>query len=379
MTSYYLDNAATTRMLDEVRTGAMALLEGEGLNPSSLHRLGISARETMGEARRRLAGLLGVPPQAVVFTSGGTESDNLALRGVFGGRPKGDRLLISALEHPAVSETARALERAGVRVEVIPVTPEGVLDLGALDRMLDHQVAMVSCMSVSNEMGTLQPLVEAGRLIRQKAPGAVFHVDAVQGFTKGEIPWRSAGVGLLSLSGHKVHGPKGVGALIRCRDILLEPQMTGGGQESGLRSGTENPFGAAAFALAAQAVQALHKSMAEERMAYHRRWLEFLQEFPRLKVYRSVHQTPYLVRFSMPPVPAEVILLHLEQQGLFVSTTSACSTRKAEASPVLLAAGLEEREALSSIRLSFSVFNRLDELEGAFAAFRLAMAKLGKL
>lgn len=378
--AFYLDNAATTRMLPEVLEEALPLLGEEFGNPSSLHPLGAAARAAVKRSRETLASLIGVPPQGIAFTGSGTESDNLALRGVFGsGRLKGERLLISAIEHPAVRETARALEREGARVELLPVTRQGIVDLPAFERALSTDVRMVSCMAVNNEIGTAQPLREMGRLIRERAPKAVFHVDAVQIFTKSPLPWREASIDLISVSAHKVHGPKGVGALVRCRNLPLEPAITGGGQEDGLRSGTETPFGMLAMALAAQATARMHQAQREERTAYRERWLECLGEYSRIRVFRSEAATPFIVNFSLAPIPGEVTLHHLEAEGLAVSTGSACHTTRPEPSAVLLAVGIGEREALSSIRISFSIHNRAADLERVLPAFRRAMAKLEKL
>ena len=373
----YLDNAATTRPLTEALDAAQPYLAERFGNPSSLHPEGLEAHRAIKRAREQIARLLEVPPQAVVFTSGGTESDNLALRGVFASpRLKGDRLLVSAIEHPAVRETARALEREGVRVERLPVTAEGVLDLARLEEVLDGDVRLLSCMAVNNELGTTQPLVEIGRLLKARAPRAVFHVDAVQAFTKAPLPWREAAIDLLTLSGHKIHAPKGVGALVRCSPVPLEPWLLGGGQEGGLRSGTENPFAVVAMGEAAARSTARHREQRGEREACFRGWLEFLAEFPRLKVFRSPAATPFIINFSNPPIPGEVTLHHLAEQGLLVSTGSACSTRKPEPSAVLLAVGMSEQEALSSIRLSFSLSNTLAGQPEVFAAFRRAMHKL---
>jgi len=251
--------------------------------------------------------------------------------------------------------------------------------LAACERMLDGEVRMVSCMAVNNEVGTRQPLRELGRLIGRKSPRAVFHVDAVQAFTKAPLDWKEAGIHLLSLSAHKVHGPKGVGALVRCAPLALEPLHHGGGQEDGLRSGTEHPFGVVAFAEAARLATAHHHAQSTERRAYHQHWLEFLASFPRLEVYRSEAETPFIIQFSLPPLPGEVVLHHLEDEGLLVSTGSACSSRRSEPSPVLLALGMDEARALSSIRLSFSVFNTLEGLESATGGFGRAMARLARL
>lgn len=377
---FYLDNAATTPVFPEVLDASLPYLRERFGNPSSLHALGMESRKALRQARERLAGLLGVPPQAVTFTSGGTESDNLALKGVFASpRLKGERLLVSAFEHPAVLASAAALARQGVKVSQVPVTRQGVVDLAALERLLDADVRMVSCMAVNNELGVSQPLEEIGRIVKQAAPRSVFHVDAVQAFTKQPLPWREAQIDLLSLSAHKVHGPKGSGALVRCRPVPLEPLQHGGGQEDDLRSGTENPFGAVAFALAAEQATRLHRAQAEERRAYYLRWQDALSAYPAARVFRSERATPFVLHFSYPPIPGEVVLNHLEQEGLYVSTGSACSTRKPEPSHVLRAVGIPAEDAVCSVRLSFSVHNTLAGMDPVLAGFQRAMARLARL
>jgi cysteine desulfurase len=377
---FYLDNAATTPIFPEALEASLPYLRERFGNPSSLHRLGMETRRAVKQARERLARVVGVPPQAVVFTSGGTEADNLALLGAFASpRLKGDRLLVSAFEHPAVLNTAAALERQGVKVQRIPVTGQGVVDLAALERMLTPDVRVVSCMAVNNELGTAQPLEEIGRVIERVSPRTVFHVDAVQAFTKQALPWRTARIDLLSVSAHKVHGPKGSGALIRCRPVPLEPMLHGGGQEEGLRNGTENPFGMIAFSHAAEQSTALHRKQAAERAEYHRLWLEELQRHARLKVFRSERSTPFLIHFSCPPIPGEVLLNHLEQEGVVVSTGSACHSSKPEPSHVLVAAGVPEEEAVCSVRMSFSVHNTVAGLPPVIAGFQRAMTRLERL
>lgn len=376
----YLDNAATTPVFPEVLDAALPVLKENFGNPSSLYQGGMDARRALKQARERLARLLGVPPRGVTFTAGGTESDNLALKGVFASEQlKGETLLVSAIEHPAVLESAAALASQGVNVQRIPVTRQGLVDLAAFQRLLTPEVRLVSCMAVNNELGTAQPLREMGKIIQRNSPKTCFHVDAIQAFTKQPLDWKAARVDLLSLSAHKAHGPKGTGALVRCRPVNFAPVTHGGGQEENLRSGTENVFGAVAFSLAAEQATALHLAQRAMRADYTARWRDFLGEFPRLRVFQSEQATPFVISLAMPPIPGEVILHHLEQEGLMVSTGSACSSAKLEPSPVLLAVGLDETAALSSIRLSFSVHNTLAGLEPVFAAFRQAMTRLEKL
>ncbi|HEX7926352.1 MAG TPA: cysteine desulfurase family protein [bacterium] len=376
----YLDNAATTPVFPEVLEASLPYLRDQFGNPSSIHSLGMDVRRAVKLARERLARVLGLPPQAVIFTAGGTEADNLALLGTFeSARLKGDRLLVSAIEHPAVLNAAEALQKRGVRVDHIPVTRQGVADLAALERLLGPDVRMVSVMAMNNELGTAQPLVEIGKLIECVSPKTVFHVDAVQAFTKQALPWREARIDLISVSAHKVHGPKGTGALFHCTPVPLEPVTFGGGQEDGFRSGTENPFGMIALSFAAEQSAALHRRQAEERRAYHQRWLSVMQRHPRLRVFRSERETPFVIQFSVPPIPAEVVLNHLQEQGVFVSTGSACHTHNPEPSHVLLAAGIPAEEAVCSVRMSFSVHNTLAGQDPVIAGFERAIARVEKL
>jgi cysteine desulfurase len=253
------------------------------------------------------------------------------------------------------------------------------VDLAAFEKLLGPDVRAVSCMALSNELGTIQPLEDMGRLLKRTVPHAVFHVDAVQGLAKIALPWKSAHIDLLSLSAHKVHGPKGVGALVRCRPVPLEPWIEGGGQEAGLRSGTENVFGAVAFSLAAERSFALAQSQSAERVRYAQQWVSELERHGRVRVFRSEHASPFIVHFSLPPIPGEVILTHLEQEGLLASAGSACSTHDPEPSHVLLAAGFGAQDALSSIRLSFSWHNTLAGQPAVFERFRRAMDRLAKV
>lgn len=377
---FYLDNAATTALYPEVLEACRPLLAEDFGNPSSLHPLGMAARRRVKQARQTMARLFGVPPEGITFTGGGTESCNLALKGAFATpAQRSQALLVSEIEHPAVLESAEWLARFDVPVRKIPVTAGGTVDLARLEQMLHESVRMVSVMAVNNETGVMQPLAEIGRLLRRLAPQALFHVDAVQAFTKVPLNFREAGVHLVSISGHKVHGPKGTGALIRLRPVALAPLIHGGGQEAGLRSGTENPFGIAALAMAAERSMKLHAAQRDMRAAYHRAWLEELAGHERVRVFRGEAAGPFVITFAVPPVPGEVTLHHLEQEGLCVSTGSACHTGDAKPSHVLLASGWTPELALSAVRLSFSVHNTVDGLPRVLPAFRRAMARVAAL
>ena len=416
----YLDNAATTKPHAAVLRSCLPLLETGYANPSALYEEGSTGRGQISRARQELGRLLATSPQGVTFTSGGTEAVNLALKGFFDAAPHGvaKHLWISALEHPCVRQSATWLaEQRGVILHTVPITPAGVIDLQALENSLaavhdeghDDQGhgsrphddrkrggwGMVSLSAMSNELGTRQPIAEVGALLARyraerphRAPQnrglrLCFHVDAVQAFTKPlGFHWARCGVDLLSLSAHKFHAPKGVGALVRfTEETPLHPILHGGGQEAGMRSGTESPFLIACMAEAARESSHRQQEMIEERRRYRETLLEALTPYqPRLRLFCSPAATPYHLRFSYAPIPGAVILHHLEEQGLRVSTTSACQASSTQASSVLLAAGMEDEEARSSVRLSFSVHNTLPGLQHCvLPALKRALDALSRL
>lgn len=358
----YLDHAASSPMVPEA-VAALTSHLGMAGNASSLHAAGRRARAVLEDAREQLADDLGAHPTEVVFTSGGTEADNLAVQGSWRARPQGrigrrDRLILSAVEHPAVVETMAALERDGADVATVPVDRDGVLDLPALGEALTVPTRLTSVMWVNNETGTLQPIdkvVELGR-----AHGSWVHSDAVQAVGHVPVDFAGSGLDLLSLSAHKVGGPIGIGALLVRRELPLRAYAFGGGQERDLRSGTAAPALAAGFAAA------VHRAVGDLPAESAR--LERLAERVRFAVHsfggvvNGRPGSPAILNVSFPGARADDLLLLLDAEGFDCSTGSACTAGVHQPSPVLLAMGHDEVRARESLRLSFGWNTRAADL-----------------
>lgn len=351
----YLDNSATTRTDPEVIRVMADVMEKVYGNPSSLHGIGDKAHRLIGEAREAVARTLGVQPREIVFTSGGTESNNLAIKGVAEQfRNRGRHLITTEVEHPSVYQAFRQLEERGWRVTYLPVDRLGRVSEEDVEKALTEDTVLVSVMHVNNEVGTIQPVEAIGRVLRSK-PKVIFHVDAVQAFGKLELDPVRWGVDLLSISGHKFHGPKGVGALYIREGLRLTPLLAGGGQEGGLRSGTENVPGIAGLAKAA--------ILAQQRRETARQWQRWKEELIQAVTSRlegvvvngdttTEGGAPHILSLSFPGLKSEVIVHALEQEKVFVSSKSACSSKKETPSRVLTAMGLDDRTAIGSIRIS---------------------------
>jgi cysteine desulfurase len=351
----YLDNSATTRTDPEVIRVMADVMEKVYGNPSSLHGVGDKAHRLIGEAREAVARTLGVQPREIVFTSGGTESNNLAIKGVAERfRNRGRHLITTEVEHPSVYQAFRQLEERGWRVTYLPVDRLGRVSEEDVEKALTEDTVLVSVMHVNNEVGTIQPVEAIGRVLRSK-PKVIFHVDAVQAFGKLELDPVRWGVDLLSISGHKFHGPKGVGALYIREGLRLTPLLAGGGQEGGLRSGTENVPGIAGLAKAA--------ILAQQRRETVRQWQRWKEELIQAVTSRlegvvvngdttTEGGAPHILSLSFPGLKSEVIVHALEQEKVFVSSKSACSSKKETPSRVLTAMGLDDRTAIGSIRIS---------------------------
>lgn len=351
----YLDNSATTRTDPEVIRVMADVMEKVYGNPSSLHGIGDKAHRLIGEAREAVARTLGVQPREIVFTSGGTESNNLAIKGVAEQfRNRGRHLITTEVEHPSVYQAFRQLEERGWRVTYLPVDRLGRVSEEDVEKALTEDTVLVSVMHVNNEVGTIQPVEAIGRVLRSR-PKVIFHVDAVQAFGKVELDPVRWGVDLLSISGHKFHGPKGVGALYIREGLRLSPLLAGGEQEGGLRSGTENVPGIAGLAKAA--------ILAQQRRETVRQWQRWKEELIQAVTSRlegvvvngdttTEGGAPHILSLSFPGLKSEVIVHALEQEKVFVSSKSACSSKKETPSRVLTAMGLDDRTAIGSIRIS---------------------------
>lgn len=364
-----LDRAATTPLDPDVRAAMEAVSAGAHGNPSARHEMGVAARRVIEEARAAVARAMGAHLDEVVFTSGGTEANNLGVLGhARAQRRHGLHVLVGAAEHSSVAGPVDALQREGFDVERIPLQRDGVVDLARFERLLRPDTVLVAQMVVSNLLGSIAPIARMARLTRARAPQARFHVDAVQGLGKVALSLPELGVDSCSLSAHKIHGPKGTGALVLRSDKRIEPLTYGGGQESGLRPGTENVAGIVGFAHAIQkAVDT--RSANEGHLSKARAILaDAIAEIPGARLIepeRSSLRVPSILAVLLPGPPAEVWLHHLEQAGVLTSVGSACQSRAKSAPAGLVAIGLDAAEARRVLRLSTSCTTTLDDAREA--------------
>ncbi|HVI41216.1 MAG TPA: cysteine desulfurase family protein, partial [Anaerovoracaceae bacterium] len=375
----YLDNSATTKPYNEVVAETVKYMDTHYGNPSSLHRMGIAAEKALKEARKATSVSLGVKEDEIYFTSGGTEADNTALFGTVQARKRrGNKIITSQIEHPAVLEGCRKLEESGFRVEYIPVDRNGIIDMPALENTMDDQTILITIMHVNNEVGAIQPVSEIGELknrIGEKLGTEILlHSDAVQSYGKLPIQIYDSGIDLLSVSGHKIHGPKGVGALYVRKGLNVQPYLFGGGQERGLRSGTENVPAIAGFGIAAD----LNRRNLTKRIESMRTVKTYLTEGIRSEIqdirFNSTEEgSASILNVSFLGVRGEVLLHTLEQSEIYVSTGSACSSRKKGQSHVLKAMELSDKEIEGAIRFSFCEFNTIAEMDYVLAELKNAV------
>lgn len=364
----YLDNSATTKPCEAALLAMRGALETDWFNPSAAYGLAVRAEKKMTQARRALLEAAGAQSAELTFTGSGSEADSLAIVGSAERFHGARRVLIFGGEHPAVLNTREQLERLGHTVETFPARRDGVADLEKLAAALDENVGLVSCMQVNNETGAVQPVGEIARLIREKCPGALFHVDGVQGFLRVPLAFDQSGIDLYTCSGHKIHGPKGIGALIARKGVRLNPRIEGGGQEKGLRSGTENTAGIAGFAAAAQWLAAQPKRFETLRAAKLRLYARLRAEIPELRVNgpdpESGEAAPHILNLSLG-VRGEVMLHALEAEGVYVGNGSACSTHKREMSAAFRAMNAGRQAAETAVRFSLGMMNTIEEMDAA--------------
>ena len=364
----YLDNSATTKPCEAALLAMRGALETDWFNPSAAYGPAVRAEKKMTQVRRALLEAAGAQSAELTFTGSGSEADSLAIVGSAERFHGARRVLIFGGEHPAVLNTREQLERLGHTVETFPARRDGVADLEKLAAALDENVGLVSCMQVNNETGAVQPVGEIARLIREKCPGALFHVDGVQGFLRVPLAFDQSGIDLYTCSGHKIHGPKGIGALIARKGVRLNPRIEGGGQEKGLRSGTENTAGIAGFAAAAQWLAAQPKRFETLRAAKLRLYARLRAEIPELRVNgpdpESGEAAPHILNLSLG-VRGEVMLHALEAEGVYVGNGSACSTHKREMSAAFRAMNAGRQAAETAVRFSLGMMNTIEEMDAA--------------
>lgn len=377
----YMDNSSTTKPCSEVIEGMSFVQENLYGNPSSLYRFGLESESLLRQARNEVATLIGADETEVYFTSGGTEANNWALFGTlraYGGNRR--HIVTSCVEHPSVSATANYLERAGVEVSYVPVDEQGLVSPEAVIASIRPDTSLVSIMLVQNEVGTIEPCRDIGILLSQMGPKRPrFHVDAVQGFGRVEINAKAWGIDLLTMSSHKIHGPKGAGALFVREGTPLKPLIFGGGQERNLRSGTENVAGIHGFGIAAQLCKNTMKETNTNLYYLRQRLVQGITGISPDAVLNGAGpdgSSPHIVNFSFPGFRGETIVHGLEQRGVLVSTGSACSSRKKEPSPVLLAMGKTKSEAWSAIRFSMSRFSTKADVDTTILALEDCLEEL---
>jgi len=375
MDGIYLDHAATTPVRPEVREAMLPLLDTCYGNASSVHRWGREAKVRLEESRARIANLIGASPMEIVFTRGGTEADNLAIFGRSRLVREGG-VVCSSIEHRAILQAARAAEEEGNPLHILPVDARGVVSVEALEEVLSPSLAVVSVMWANNEVGSIQPVERMAE--RCADAGIVFHSDAVQAFGKLRVRVDEVPIGMLSMSAHKIGGPKGVGALFVRKGIRLQPMVHGGGHERGMRAGTEDVAGAVGFATAAElAVRDREKEMSRLAELRDRLQALLLERVPGLVVNAAGgERLPTILNVSIPGANSELMLVMLDMEGLAVSSGSACSSGGVSPSHVLTTMGLSAEVAGPSVRISLGRETRESDIERAAEIFPPVMARL---
>ncbi|MEH7108205.1 MULTISPECIES: cysteine desulfurase family protein [Bacillaceae] len=376
----YFDNSATTKPYKEVLDSYLTVSYDYFGNPSSLHSFGGKAEKLLSQAREQVSQLLGVKSTEIYFTSGGTEGNNIAIKGAARrSRNKGKHLITSSIEHPAVRESMEQLEQEGFDITLIPVDKDGRVSVKDIEKAIRKDTILVSIMQVNNEVGSVQPIKEIGEMLKMH-PSILFHVDAVQGVGKVHLDLYDSRIDFYSISGHKFHGLKGTGALFIRDGVHLTPLFSGGNQERKIRSGTENVAGAVALA------KALRLTLQKRETGLKR--LEAMKQLLRTELEKiegiimntpQENSAPHILNFSLQGIKSEVFIHALEQKEIFVSTTSACSSKKKSPSNTLLAMGVPESLAESAIRLSLSYDNTEEEAKTVIKEIERTVKQLGEV
>ena len=407
----YLDNSATTKIDPQILKIVARIAEESYGNPSSIHRKGREAERNLNASRKELAGLLGVKDNEIIFTSGGTEANNMAILGLARRyRKKGNHLITTAIEHPSILEPFLILEKEGFEVTYLPPDSQGIIEPQSALQALRPETILVSIMHVNNETGALQPIAQVAALLKKEKKELLLHTDAVQSFGKIPLPPGLQGIDALSISAHKFHGPKGTGALFLRDGILLTPLLGGGGQERGLRPGTENTPGIAGMVLAARQSYTGMKERSAQLRQMKRQLLSSLEQrhpWIRLNGPRDESETevaesegisapkeggarheksaseersaPHIINISFPGIKGEIIVHALGEQGIFVSTGAACHSRAKSDNHVLSAMGVNEERRASAIRFSLSALTKPEEIIYAAEKINETVSKLKEL
>ena len=373
----YLDNAASTPISDKVFQEMLPYLKDNYGNPSSIHRFGRIATRAIDAARKKIAELIGAQPNEILFTSGGTESNNTALFGIMG-KNKG-QLITSLIEHDAILEPCKRLQAQGHAVAYLPVDASGTVDTEKLRSLIANQTALVSIMYANNEVGTIQPVKEIAKICKEH--GVLFHTDAVQAVGKIPIDVKDLGIDLMSISSHKINGPKGIGALYIRNGVQVDPLMLGGGQENGLRSGTENVANIVGFGKACQ--------LAGENMQANTTHLKNLRDALIHKISKELshvsvnghkeNRLPNNAHFTFLGVNGEDLIIKLDENGIAASTGSACSVKTQKASHVLAAMGFSHEQITGSLRLTVGLANTMQEIDQTVGILKTVVSELRRV
>jgi len=371
----YIDHAATTPVRLEAAKTIQTYLTKKFGNPSSLHSFGREAGEDLAKAREKIAKIINADSKEIFFTSGGTESDNLAIKGIaYANKQKGNHIITCKIEHPAILQTCKALEKEGFAITYLDVDNEGLVNPKEVERAITNKTILVSIMHANNEIGTLEPIEEIGKICRKK--NIYFHTDAVQTFCKEQIDVKKMNIDSLSASSHKIYGPKGVGLAYIRRGTNLQRLIHGGGQERGIRSGTENVPGILGFVKAAELA---NKEMPKERQRLIKLRDKLIRELKKMGAILNGHPKKRLVNnvnISFSGIEGEAMILNLDNKGIAASTGSACSTKSLEPSHVLLAIGLKPINAHASLRFTLGKSNNSQQLEYIIKNLKQIIKKL---
>ena len=379
----YLDNAATTRVFPEVREMMVHVMEEDFGNPSSKHTKGITAENYIKEAKETICTQLKCKPKEIIFTSGGTESNNMAFIGTaIANRRAGKHVITTRIEHASVHEPMAYLEEMGYDVTYLPVDSTGRVSVEELENAIREDTFLISIMYVNNEVGSVQPIEQIGQMLKKKHPQILFHVDAIQAFGKYKIVPKKLGVDMMSVSGHKIHGPKGSGFLYVNEKVKIRPILFGGGQQDGMRSGTENVPAIAGLGIAVKEIYTGHSEKRAKLYELKKRLIAGLQDVDGVTINALIdpieETAPHIVSVSFANTRSEVMLHALAQKGVFVSSGSACSSNHPELSGTLQAIGVKSELLDSTLRFSFSVMTTSEEIDYAIEVVKEVLPVLRK-
>ena len=374
----YLDNAATTKVLPSVCEYMVKVMSDDFGNPSSLHMKGFTAEQYIKEAKKSIASVLKVDAKEIVFTSGGTESNNMAIiGGAMANQRRGRHLITTSIEHASVYNPLSCLEDEGFEVTYLPVDHKGIVDLDKLKEALRPDTFLVSVMCVNNEIGAVEPIEEIGKIVKSYDSSILFHTDCIQAYGKMKCFPKKWKVDMLSVSGHKIHGPKGIGFIYIKEGTKIKPMIWGGNQQKGMRSGTENVPGIVGLGKATELIYQDHKEKVKHIRAVKEHFIDrVMAEIPNVK--DNSGEAPHIASISFLGVRSEVLLHALEEKGIYVSAGSACSSNKPEVSGTLRGIGLDKEHYESTLRFSFSIYNTVEEADACVECLKELLPVLRK-